>query len=369
VIYIISDVKKSLGLEWIITKVKKDFKLRIILINSKNSSFEKWIIKNKIQYINLNYKKKYIDFIPVLLSIILYLIKNRTKYVHCHLRKASLLGLIASYLLRIKKRVYTRHHGIESDNVRFEKVLDKIVFYLATDIIAISEEMKSLTIDNNKFIKKKVTKIHHGFNLDYFKSTKLNNFEKIFRKYKLKKNYYIIGVISRIVYWKNVDKIIDAFIIYKKYHNPKSILVLANVKQNNDYSKTVINKLKCLNKNDYRIIEFEEDILSLYRCFDLFIHVPKPGAYEAFGQTYIESMLSKVPTIFSKSGIANEICKNRINTYFCNPNNIYSIVDGINFHEKKRINSSLIAKNAYFRAKYKFNLDDHFSKLYQTYNL
>ncbi len=368
-IYIISDVKKSLGLEWILTKVKKDFKLHIILINSENSSFEKWIIKKKIPYINLNYRNKFIDFIPVLLSIILYLIKNRTKIVHCHLRKASLLGLIASYLLRVKKRVYTRHHGIESNNIKSERILDKIVFFLATDIIAISDEIKFQTTFNNRFTKNKITKIHHGFNLDYFQSIKVSNDEKIFRKYRLKKNYYIIGVISRIVYWKNVDKIIDAFIIYKKYHNPKSILVLANVSKKDDYSKTVIKKLNCLNVNDYRIIEFEEEILSLYRCFDLFIHIPKLGAYEAFGQTYIESMLSKVPTIFSKTGIAKEICKNRVNTYFCNPNNTYSIVDGIKFHEKKKINSSLIAKNAYFRAKHKFNLDDHFTKLYQTYYL
>ena len=171
------------------------------------------------------------------------------------------------------------------------------------------------------------------------------------------------------MYWKNVDKIIDAFVIYKKYHNSKSILVLANVDPNNEYSKKIIKKLNCLNKHDYRIIEFEEDILSLYKCFDLFIHIPKQGAFEAFGQTYIESMLSRVPTIFSKSGIANEVCKNRVNTYFCNPNNIYSIVEGIIFHEKNRKNSLLITKNAYFRAKDKFNLDDHFSKLYHTYYL
>lgn len=368
-IYIISDVKKSLGLEWILSKVKIKYDLKIILINSKNSSFENWIFKNKIPYINLTYKKKFLDFFPALFSVLFYLIQNKTECVHCHLRKASLIGLIASFILRIRKRVYTRHHGVESKNIMQENFLDKLVFYLATDIIAISEETKLITFKNNKILKEKIKKIHHGFNLNYFNNMSQNRLEKVMKKYKLKKNFYIIGVISRFVNWKNIDKIIDAFVIYKKYHNSKSILVLANADLNNLYSKKIIKKLGCLNKNDYRLIKFEEDIFSLYKCFDLFIHIPKQGGFEAFGQTYIESMLSKVPTIFSKSGIANEICKNRVNTYFCNPENIYSILNGIIYHYKLKKNSLFITNNAYTLAKNKFNLDDHISKLYHIYNL
>ena len=45
----------------------------------------------------------------------------------------------------------------------------------------------------------------------------------------------------------------------------------------------------------------------LYILFDLFIHIPNSRNSEAFGQVYIESMLLKIPSIFSNSGIMNEI--------------------------------------------------------------
>ena len=52
-----------------------------------------------------------------------FLLKWKPKIVHCHLRKASLIGLIGSYILRIKKRIYTRHHGVESENNKLENML------------------------------------------------------------------------------------------------------------------------------------------------------------------------------------------------------------------------------------------------------
>ena len=100
----------------------------------------------------------------------------------------------------------------------------------------------------------------------------------------------------------------------------------------------------------------------------MFIHIPKGGGYEAFGQTFIESMLSKVPTIFSRSGIANEICKNRVNTYFCNPENIFDILKGIKFYHYKFKNTKLITENAYNKVKREFELNNHISKLLKIYN-
>ena len=96
------------------------------------------------------------DFFPSLVMLMLVLFKWKPKIVHCHLRKASLIGLIGSYILRIKKRIYTRHHGVESKNNKLENMLDKIVFYLATNIIAISEEIKLITISNHKFVRTKL---------------------------------------------------------------------------------------------------------------------------------------------------------------------------------------------------------------------
>ena len=186
-VYIISDVKKSLGLEWIITILINKYSLKLILINCENSSLEILANKQKIPYIKINYKNKYMDFFPSLVILMLALFKWKPKIVHCHLRKASLIGLIGSFLLGIEKRVYTRHHGVESKNKKLENILDKLVFYLATNIIAISEEIKLITISNHKFVSNKIIKIHHGFNLNYARDLKKNKVNSLIRKYKIKK--------------------------------------------------------------------------------------------------------------------------------------------------------------------------------------
>ena len=43
-------------------KIKLKYDLRIILINSKNSSFEKWLNSQEIYYINIDYNNKFLDF-------------------------------------------------------------------------------------------------------------------------------------------------------------------------------------------------------------------------------------------------------------------------------------------------------------------
>ena len=287
--------------------------------------------------------------------------------MHCHLRKASIIGLLASYILQIKKRVYTRHHGIESQGEILESFIDKIVFWLATDIIAISNEIKNITLSSNKTKSKKISTIYHGFNLNYFKNNS-RNLKLVKRKYKIGENQFVIGAISRLVYWKNVDKVIDAFLLFKKYFNNKSILLLANIDKNGVNAKKVLKKLNCLTPEDYRLIEFEEDVYSLYKLFDIFIHIPKKGGYEAFGQTFIESMLSNTPTIFSETGIAKEICKTRVNTYFCNPENLFDILKGIKFYYLKKNRIKLTTINARNSVKYKFNLNEHILKLMEVYN-
>ena len=55
-VYIISDVKKSLGLEWVISILIKKYSLKLILINCENSSLEILANKKKIPYIKINYK-------------------------------------------------------------------------------------------------------------------------------------------------------------------------------------------------------------------------------------------------------------------------------------------------------------------------
>jgi glycosyltransferase involved in cell wall biosynthesis len=53
-------------------------------------------------------------------------------------------------------------------------------------------------------------------------------------------------------------------------------------------------------------IPFEEDVPALYKLFDVYVHVPINPQIEAFGQTYIEALAARVPSVFTLSGVATE---------------------------------------------------------------
>ena len=183
--------------------------------------------------------------------------------------------------------------------------------------------LKTILYEKENCNPNKIHLIRHGFKLNLFENKpeidKLNN---IRTKYKIYEKNFNIGVISRFIKLKGVQNIIKAFINYSKL-NPNAHLILANA--TGDYKKEIEKLLLELNPIKYTLIEFESEINLLYHCFDCFVHVPIDQFCEAFGQTYIESLACGIPSIFTKSGIANDFIidqENALVVPFQNPSNI-----------------------------------------------
>ena len=66
-------------------------------------------------------------------------------------------------------------------------------------------------------------------------------------------------------------------------------------------------------REKYVEIDFESDIVALYKCFDIFIHVPINEKIEAFGQIYVEALAAGIPSVFTLSGVATEFIRNNEN--------------------------------------------------------
>ena len=64
---------------------------------------------------------------------------------------------------------------------------------------------------------------------------------------------------------------------------------------------------------------------------NVFIHVPISLNVEGFGLVYIEAMGSKLPCIFTKSGIGDEILKNKINSIIVKHKNQEDISRALEF--------------------------------------
>ncbi len=109
--------------------------------------------------------------------------------------------------------------------------------------------------------------------------------------------------IARHIEWKGIQYILPAFKIFQKKY-PEAQLVLANA--SGPFHLVIEQSLVTLSLNHVISIHFEDDIVSLFNTFDIYVHTPVDSLSEAFGQTYVESLAIGIPSVFSLSGIARE---------------------------------------------------------------
>jgi glycosyltransferase involved in cell wall biosynthesis len=304
-IYIVSDINKSLHFEWAASFLSTDFALTFILIGQPNTHLEKYLRERNVKTYLVKFNHSKLTLLPVWLRVFWILINERPNIIHTHLWIANVIGLSAGFVARIKKRVYTRHHAtIHHKEIPTGLKWDKLSNALATHIIAPSVNVKNILLQLDKASPSKVRVIHHGFDLDYFRQINSDNISYLKKKYGIEDNAFVFGVISRFVYWKGIQYIIPAFqkILARV---PTARLVLANA--SGSYAGEIHTMLKNLPPSSYVEIAFENDLTSLYRIFDVFIHTPIDASSEAFGQTYIESLIVGIPSIFTLSGVAAEI--------------------------------------------------------------
>ena len=325
--YILFQIEKALGFEWVADNINKDkFELSIISIGvSENSIFEQFCKIRGIEFHRIEYHTKK-DIFAATLKTFFLLRKIKPKAVHCHIFEANLIGLTAALLAGIKMRIYTRHHSTyhhstSPSGVKYDKYCNKI----ATHIIAISENVKTVLVNMEGVSPKKIHLIHHGFDLGFFNNISAERQEKVKRKYNPEDRHPVIGVISRYTEWKGIKYTILAFLrLLEKY--PNALLILANAKGKD---KEIIELIKKLPEKNYIEIVFEEDNAAMYKLFDVFVHVPVDSEIEAFGQIYIEALAVGIPSVFTLSGVAREFIVNKENALVVDFRSAEQIFDAV----------------------------------------
>ncbi len=363
IVYIISDIDKSLAFEWIADRLDNTkFDLIFILISNEKTQLEEYLIKKNIPIAKFPANTVLAKF-KTQIQIYWYLKKVRSNIIHSHLFNASFLGLLAGKISGIKKRIYTRHHSTYNHIYNPKGVyFDKLINRLATDIVAISKNVESVLRVKESISPNKIHLIPHGFDLEAFAKIKQSDKKNLKVKYNLF-GYLVIGVIARWIEWKGIQYIIPAF---KKLLGdyPNACLVLANAK--GPYTDKINEMLRELPEDSYRIIPFENNLFALYQLFDVYVHVPIDPQIEAFGQTYVEALAAGIPSIFTLSGVAREFIvheKNALVVPFKDSESIYqSIIRVLN---DKELASNLIM-NGKKDAK-KFKLESMIQSLEQLY--
>lgn len=341
VIYIISSINKSLAFEWISGNLPSDkIHLSFILLNPGPSELENFLNERGIPCTRLTYHGNR-DLPGAFIKALRIFRTEKPDVIHCHLFHASLIGLSAGFISGIKRRVYTRHHSTYNWQYNKKGVwMDRLLNWLATDIVAISENLKRVLMEKEKVKASKIQLIYHGFDIEAFSMVDKARIDILTDKYNPDKKSPVVGVIARWIEWKGIQYIIPAFSkLLIDY--PDAQLILANA--GGPYKTEIDHQLRQLREGSYKVIPFENDLFALYRLFDLYVHVPINPQIEAFGQTYVEALAAGIPSVFTLSGVAHEFIENEKNAlvvHFENSEAIYFAMKRI--QENIKIRETLV---------------------------
>jgi glycosyltransferase involved in cell wall biosynthesis len=363
--YVISHVHKSLAFEWIAVRLKPYYDLTFVLFNAHDTPLENFLKQNEIRVVRMPYVGKR-DIPKTFFNFLWLLIKERPAIVHAHLFDATLIALIAGWLVGIKKRIYTRHnstyhHLYHPKSVKY----DRLTNFLSTHIISISQATDKVLAEMEGVPLQKIEKIHHGFDLSDFLFSDKKRENNVQLRWQIPSSDPRVGVIARHIEWKGIQYIVPAFKKFLQSY-PDACLILANA--SGPYHETILHLLKDIPSRNFVLIPFEEDIAPLYKLFDMYIHTPIDATCEAFGQTYVEALASQVPCIFSLSGVAAEFVEHKKNALVVPFQNSGSIYESMMLLWNEKNLRALLAENGKQAVTSMFDISTMVTKLKELYD-
>ncbi len=312
--FIVSHTKHSPQWEWFLNEIKRDIEIHFLIIDEdKNNILYQNLKTHGINNVHIIISRNIFEHIITLFYLIFYLIINNINIVQTEMPLGNLLGITAS-LLTFRKRIMTASNvtWFKDFNSKKQLFIDKFSYIFSNIIICQAKSSKEILQNEFKVPTKKIRIINHALKFDVFSSFDEQEIALLKKKYSIRKNDFIIGMVARLEQWKGHYYTIKALkLIVDKYPNTK-LLIFGEGPEKENLSK-LISDLHL--KEHVVLCGFEKNSISLYKIFDIQIHVPVDPYCETFGITIIDAMMSKVPLIVTLSGIAKEIASHLHNAW------------------------------------------------------
>lgn len=318
-----------------------------------------------------------------------HLVANKTDIVQTHWFAGSLVGIQAAYYANVPVRIFHREHPPLCFYSRHSTSKHRLIWDCCSHVIAVTNKSKLGMIEDG-IQADKISVIPTGFDPEGFLSVTRERVDSLKERYlattALKARHPVIGVAARYVKWKGIEYVIEAFREVLS-HYPQALLILSGSHVDRSLLEdsiknsslgdivsppyrdalNIIDTLSRLPDESYLEIPFEEDVYSLFRMFDVFVHAPVDDIQETFGQVYVEAMFSKVPSVVTLSGSALDHAIHRETAWVVDYMNSSQIATGIMaLLDDSELRRSIV-ENAFAYALEHYSIGKHMRSLEDLY--
>ncbi len=311
----------------------------------------------------LNDKKYYIKrnkFFPIIPAIKLakFIDKNSIDIIHFHWTKDMPIVVLAKLLSKQKpKIIQTRNMHI----TRFKDDFYHKFLYKNIDCIhAVTYEVKEeLTKFIPSSVRPKIETIYMGVKLIENEELKIENLRK---KYKIKKDDFVVGIIGRIEAGKGQWILIEAIKNLKNI-NIKALIVGHTMDE--EYLNNLKSKIKNYGIEDKIIFSgFTKEVNEHIKLCDVTVLATKN---ETFGLVVVESMINSIPVIATNKGGPREIIEDRVDGMLFD-RSVDDLTKKIKFLYENKDLLKEMGKKAKIKAVEKFEYNKQLEKLWGFIN-
>lgn len=239
--------------------------------------------------------------------------------------KMGLLGILAAWLARVPKRIYTcRGFRFEHETglkKRTLKALDKLAVSKAHHVICISDSVRKLGLDEKMFSEDKTVLFgkgsSNGLDLAFF-NPKLYP-AQIREELKMNlgiQNKFVYGFVGRIVDRKGINELYNVFLKIKETEKNVHLLIVGKANLEQVADTTLMNRLE--KDQDVTLTGYVDNVNDYMSIINVFV---LPAWWEGFGNTLIQAAAMGLPIISCEVTGCRDAVNNGYNGILIPPKN------------------------------------------------
>lgn len=295
--------------------------------NERVEQFKKELKEKNISYFQIDFSRNVSNIpqnIKAYKQIKKLLKDNKYEFIHCHSPIGGVCGRLAAKVTNTKV-IYTAHgfhffKGAPRINWILYYIPEKICSYFTDILITINQEDYELA--KQKMKAKKIEYIPGiGIDVNKFKDLQIDKISKR-KEIGVPEDVILLLSVGELNKNKNHEIIIRSL---AELNNPNVHYCIAGRGNLDEYLIQLSKDIYVYDK--VHLLGFRSDVADLYKCADIFCF---PSYREGLSVALMEAMSSSLPIICSNIRGNNDLLKDQLGGYLCNPSRINEFSIAIN---------------------------------------